>query len=168
MTAARIGLRPMVEDDLALIAGWLREPHVARWWREDPDTEIDGYRRCIEGIEPTVALIAVAQGGPVGWCQWYRWSEYPQSSQFAARPGDLGIDYAIGVPDAVGRGLGTELIGVLLGQARIAEPSAPVLVAVDVANTASRRVLEKNGFRLVGVRGIECEPEDLSALYRLD
>jgi len=158
----------MVEDDLALVAGWLREPHVARWWREDPETEIEGYRRCIAGGEPTVALIAEAEGGPVGWCQWYRWNEYPQAPQLGARPGDIGIDYAIGAPEAVGRGLGTELIRALLGQARIAEPSARVLVAVDTANAASRRVLEKNGFRLAGARGIECEPEERSALYRLD
>lgn len=158
----------MVEDDLALVAGWLREPHVARWWREDPETEIEGYRRCIAGSEPTVALIAEAEGGPVGWCQWYRWNEYPQAPQLGARPGDIGIDYAIGAPEAVGRGLGTELIRALLGQARIAEPSARVLVAVDTANAASRRVLEKNGFRLAGARGIEWEPEERSALYRLD
>jgi RimJ/RimL family protein N-acetyltransferase len=168
VTEPRVELRPMVENDLALVAAWLREPHVSRWWREDPAAEIDGYRRCIEGTDPTVALIAEAEGGPVGWCQWYRWHEYPQAAQFGARPGEIGIDYAIGAPDAVGRGIGTELIDALLRQARIAEPTAPVLVAVDVANTASRRVLEKNGFRLVGVRGIECEPEDLSALYRLE
>jgi aminoglycoside 6'-N-acetyltransferase len=158
----------MVEDDLALITGWLREPHVARWWREDPAEEIAGYHRCIEGIEPTVALIAEVGDRPVGWCQWYRWAEYPQAPQFGARPGELGIDYAIGAPKAVGHGLGTELIAALLRQIRLAEPSAPVLVAVDVANTASRRVLEKNGFRLARVRGIDCEPEELSALYRLD
>lgn len=43
-----------------------------------------------------------------------------------------------------------------------------MLVCVDVANTASRRVLEKNGFLLSDVRTIASEPEDLSALYRLD
>jgi len=163
-----IELRQMVEEDLGLIANWLREPHVARWWREDPAAELAGYRRCIDGTEPTVALIAETDGQPVGWCQWYRWSEYPQAGQFGARPGDLGIDYAIGAPEAVGRGLGTELVGVLVRKAWIAEPSAPVLVAVDVANSASRRVLEKNGFRLAGLREIDCEPEELSALYRLD
>jgi aminoglycoside 6'-N-acetyltransferase len=158
----------MVEDDLPLISSWLCEPHVARWWREDPATEIAGYRRCVEGIDPTVALIAEAGDRPVGWCQWYRWDDYPQAGQFGARPGELGIDYAIGAADSIRRGLGTELVAALQRKAWVAEPAAPVLVAVDAAHAASRRVLEKNGFRLTGLRKIDCEPEDLSALYRLD
>jgi RimJ/RimL family protein N-acetyltransferase len=38
----------------------------------------------------------------------------------------------------------------------------------DERNTASRRVLEKNGFRLVAVRSLPSEPtDDPMAIYRL-
>jgi aminoglycoside 6'-N-acetyltransferase len=161
-------LRPMTTADLALVEGWLGRPHVARWWTEDPQQELAGYRRCISGAEPTAALVVMVDGRPVGWCQWYRWADYPESAQYGAGERDIGIDYAIGEPEQVGRGVGTAMIAVLLAAIRERHPDAAALVAVDPANAASRRVLEKNGFALAELRAIESEPEDVSALYRRD
>jgi predicted acetyltransferase len=43
-----------------------------------------------------------------------------------------------------------------------------MLVGPDAANTASRRVLEKNGFELVEIRPVATEPSDAPiAIYRL-
>jgi aminoglycoside 6'-N-acetyltransferase len=162
-------LRPMTTADLGLVEGWLGRPHVARWWTEDPQQELAGYRRCISGAEPTVALVVMVDGRrPVGWCQWYRWADYPESAQYGAGERDIGIDYAIGEPEQVGRGVGTAMVAVLLAAIRQRHPDAAALVAIDPANAASRRVLEKNGFALAELRAIESEPEDVSALYRRD
>jgi aminoglycoside 6'-N-acetyltransferase len=161
-------LRPMTTADLALVEGWLAQPHVARWWTEDPQEELAGYRRCISGAEPTVALVVMLDDRPVGWCQWYRWADYPEAAQYGAHERDIGIDYAIGEPEQIGRGLGTAMITALLTRIRDRHPSAAALVSVDPENAASRRILEKNGFDLAELRAIASEPEDVSALYRRD
>jgi aminoglycoside 6'-N-acetyltransferase len=163
---AELTLRPMRTGDLSLVAGWLREPHVARWWTEDPADEIAGYERCVSGLDPTRALIVSVAGEPIGWCQWYRWGDYPEADEYGATADDIGLDYAIGEIGRVGRGLGTVLIARLVAEIRRERPGASILVSVDVDNIASRRVLERNGFALVDERAVPSEPEDRSALYR--
>jgi RimJ/RimL family protein N-acetyltransferase len=85
-----------------------------------------------------------------------------------ARDGEIGIDYAIGDPNWIGRGAGTMLIAALVAEARRHHPGAGILTAPDVANIASGRVLEKNGFELVAVRPVATESTDAPmAIYRL-
>jgi aminoglycoside 6'-N-acetyltransferase len=113
-------------------------------------------------------LMVSENGEEVGWCQWYLWANYPGESQArAVHEGEIGIDYAIGDPAHVGRGLGTRLVAALVEQARSAHPGAGVLVDPEESNVASRRVLEKNGFVLIDVRVIASEEGNpRRALYR--
>jgi RimJ/RimL family protein N-acetyltransferase len=166
-----IGVRPITLMDLAQVETWLREPHVAQWWTDPPETEIETYRQRITGEAdaPTVMLVITEEGRPIGWCQWYRWDRYPDDAEaMEARPGEVGIDYAIGEPTAVGRGVGTDIIAALVAWVRRHEPGAGVLADPDAANWPSRRVLERNGFELVAVRPVASEPTDHPmAIYRL-
>jgi aminoglycoside 6'-N-acetyltransferase len=172
-----IELRPMSIDDVRLVEGWLREPHVARWWLAGTtaDAELGEIRDCVDGAAKSATrMLTVLERGegapsPVGWCQWYPYDAYPsEGAATGALPGECGFDYAIGDPDAIGRGLGTRLIGALIGEVRRAHPGCGFIVAPDARNVASRRVLELNGFVLVEVRRIETEPtEDPMAIYRL-
>ena len=168
-----LSLRPMTEDDLPEVEAWMRLPHVARWWLPGTtaEQEIAGYRRRINGTSSgsTIMLTATWAGDAIGWCQWYRWTDYPaEGAAMSARSGEIGIDYAIGAPAWVGRGAGTKLIAALVAEGRRHQPGAGVLTAPDAANTASRRVLEKNGFELVSVRPVITEPTDAPmAIYRL-
>ena len=60
------------------------------------------------------------------------------------------------------------LIAALVAEARRHHPGSGVLTAPDAGNTASRRVLEKNGFELVAVRPVATEPTDAPmAIYQL-
>jgi RimJ/RimL family protein N-acetyltransferase len=167
-----IGLRPMTHADLPQVEVWLQEPHVARWWTPDTTAgaEVEKYRRRLGGEDDraTVMLIIIEDGEAIGWCQWYRWDRYPDDAEaMGALPGEVGIDYAIGDPGAVGRGLGTEMIAVLVAEVRLHHPGAGVLVDPDAANQASRQVLERNGFELVAVRTVASEPSDHPmAIYR--
>lgn len=169
----------MTEGDLPAIAAWLELPHVARWWTPDTtaEAELAEYRQRVspgaDGAGPadqaTIMLMVLLDDVPVGWCQWYRWDDYPaEAAGMGARAGEIGIDYAIGDPDRVGRGAGTELIAALVAEVRREHPGAGVLADPDAANAASRRVLEKNGFGLVAVRPVATEPTDAPmAIYRL-
>ena len=82
--------------------------------------------------------------------------------------GECGIDYAIGDPTAIGRGLGTRMIAALVDEVRDHHPGCSILVEPEAANAASRRVLESNGFELVDLRPLAFESNDSPmAIYRL-
>ncbi len=168
-------LRRMTEGDLPLVLAWLRLPHVARWWTPDTtaEAEIEEYRQRVSyGADPATTMLMVtrgAGGAAIGWCQWYRWADYPdEAAEMGAGPDDAGIDYAIGDLDCVGRGVGTELIATLVAEVRRHCPGAGILADPDATNLGSRRVLEKNGFELMGVRPLVTEASDAPmAIYRL-
>jgi aminoglycoside 6'-N-acetyltransferase len=163
----------MTEEDLAAVDAWLRLPHVARWWTTDTTAEdtIATYRELArpDGNAATHLLMVILGGTPVGWCEWYRWADYPAHGEaVGARDGEIGIDYAIGDPAQVGRGVGTEMIGVLVAEIRRRYPGAGILADPDAANSASRRVLVKNGFRLTAIRPAGAGVSDAaSVVYRL-
>jgi aminoglycoside 6'-N-acetyltransferase len=166
-------LRPMREEDLPAVEAWLRRPHVARWWTPETTAEavIAQYLQRIRGERDTqtILLMVTEGGGAIGWCQWYRWADYPaEAAAMKARDREIGIDYAIGDPSRIGRGLGSRLIAALVTEVRRRVPGAGLLVGPEAENSASRRVLEKNGFKLVAVRPVETEPNDRPiAIYRL-
>ena len=168
-----LSLRPMTEADLPAVEAWIRRPHVARWWTPDTTAEAETARyreRVRPDAEPaTHMLMVVLDGTPVGFCQWYRWADYHADAEAAgAREGEIGIDYAIGDPAQVGRGTGTMLVGALVTEVRRHHPGAGVMTYPDAANTASRRVLEKNGFDLAAIRPVATEVNtDPRAIYRL-
>ena len=169
----RIGLRPMREDDLGLVDQWLREPHVARWWLTSSPhmAEFDAICARVRGdIDTATHMLVVTERAPIGFAQWYRWVDYPsEAAAIGARAGEVGIDYAIGKPAAIGRRLGTEMIAALVRHLRRLDPEAGVLVGPEADNRASRAALERNGFHLVAVRLLPIEESDAPiAIYRLD
>jgi len=90
-------LRPATDDDLDLLAGWLADPEVYRWWegrplsREEVADVYTGRRR--PEVEP---FVIEADGVPVGYLQCWR------------RTGASGgIDLFL-VPEERGKGLGPD------------------------------------------------------------
>jgi aminoglycoside 6'-N-acetyltransferase len=160
----------MRPEDLELVEAWLSAPHVARWYLagSSVEQELDHLRQAVTGEQPVHALVVEAGDEPIGWCQWYRCEIDPDwAADMGAGPGDIGVDYAIGEADRVGRGLGTELVRALVELVRAEDPAA-VFSDPEERNAASRRVLEKNGFELMGVRVMASEPtDDPMAVYRL-
>jgi aminoglycoside 6'-N-acetyltransferase len=165
-------LRPMTETDLVTFERWLHEPHFGRWFLQDTtiEAELANNRASITSGRSAVALMAELDARTIGWAQWYDWWDYPAAAAAVdALPGEAGIDYGIGEPDCVGRGLGTALIAALVGCVRAQRPDASIMTTPSAANVASRRVLERNGFALIDVRDIAGEPDASPlALYRLD
>jgi aminoglycoside 6'-N-acetyltransferase len=162
-----IELRPLTEANLETVQDWMRAPHVARWWHEDPDSVRDRYLPTIEGSDPTVTLVAVRDREPLGLGQWYRWDDNPADRDGYGIPaGTVGIDYLIGHPRHCERGLGTALVAALLE----VTPQVSVWVTPEEANVPSCRVLEKNGFELMAVKQCQIPEEPWAgptALYRL-
>src|ERR1700710_2221814 len=75
-----IAFRPLQRADFDLLAGWLAEPLVARWWNHDTgrdDLERD-FGAAIDGDEPTDLFVAALGGMPFGLIQRYRIDAYPE------------------------------------------------------------------------------------------
>jgi aminoglycoside 6'-N-acetyltransferase len=166
-----VELRQMEPDELDLVERWLAEPHVARWFLAGSslETELEDVRASVTGAKPVHVLLVLADGEPVGWCQWYLCHDDPAwAAEIGAEPGDVGVDYAIGEPGRVGQGLGTEVIAALVALVRAAQPGCGVVADPEAHNPASRRVLEKNGFELRAIKTMDSEPtDDPMAIYRL-
>lgn len=147
--------RPLVAADLPMLAEWLAEPQVSRWWNHETSAaamERD-FGPSVRGEEPGEDLVVLLGGRPVGLLQRSRISDYPEDlqelSEIAEVPsGAVGIDYLIADSDLRGRGLGTRLITIAVSRTWIDYPDASaVIVPVVAANVASWRALEKAGLR---------------------
>ena len=164
----------MTEADLPSVVEWLAQPHVHRWWHLDYDlaAATKKYGPRLRGEEPTHMLIVESDAAPVGLAQWYRWDDYTEDrDNYRIGDGELGLDYAIGEPSTVGRGVGTIMIARLLDLLRAeAASGTPVTVTPEAANVASRRILEKNGFAHTATFQSEHRegrvPEGPTAVYR--
>jgi aminoglycoside 6'-N-acetyltransferase len=146
-----IAFRALCRSDFLLMEQWLREPHVLQWWREPLDAAgLEAkYGPRIDGVEPTHVFVIEQDGRPVGWIQWYRWSDYQShAAKLGAAAGEAGIDLAIGEAALIGRGLGPLVIRAFLDRVVFADPSVMAVVSdPEAANIRSRRAFEKVGFQ---------------------
>ncbi|MQA04300.1 MAG: GNAT family N-acetyltransferase [Streptosporangiales bacterium] len=161
--APRFTWRRVVPADFPLLAKWLAEPHIARWWNHEtaPDAVERDFGPTARGEEASEDLLAVVDGQPVGLVQRSRLIDYPQYlADFAGivevPEGTVTIDYLLAGPDRVGKGLGSAMIAAIVARTWHDFPTAPaVLVAVVAANRASWRALEKAGATRAGTGDLE-------------
>jgi aminoglycoside 6'-N-acetyltransferase len=156
----RYGFRPVSEADLAMIAEWLAEPHVAKWWG-DVDTEIASIREHLDSIsvEP---LVVELDGRPIGYIQSYdphlEYDHPYQDQPFGA----LGIDLSIGIPELVGIGHGSAIVRQFVDEL-FAEGAPRVIIDPDPANARAIRAYEKAGFTAFDTRNSIYGPAVLMA-----
>jgi aminoglycoside 6'-N-acetyltransferase len=146
-----IGFRPLTESDVSLVERWLREEHVALWWREPVEEAIEKRVAGIEGLRPTRQFVIAVDGRPAGMIQTYLVSDHPDwDAVVRVGEGVAGVDLMIGEPDLVGAGLGPQVLCAFVRDVVFADPSVQTVVATVVeANRRSWRAFEKAGFRHV-------------------
>ncbi|MCB0543727.1 MAG: GNAT family N-acetyltransferase [Saprospiraceae bacterium] len=149
----RLLIRPAVADDFELVFRMQQDPEVMRYIRP-PETDPEvvrgrmamwlKYNEQNPGLGVFICLWKDT-GEPAGNCV-FRHVEYLPGN-------DLEVGYLILRP-FWGQGLATEIVGALV-RCAFEEMKAPKLLAyVDPENAASQRVLQKNGFLLVGNKQI--------------
>jgi RimJ/RimL family protein N-acetyltransferase len=146
-----VALRPMTEGDLGHVLAWRRQPHVHRWFdpHREPTAETirDAYLPALAGEDPTALWIIEAAGRSVGLVQDYRLRDHPDYAALAPDPDAVGLDYLVGEPAFVGRGLGTRALWAWLEAAPARYPDVRTFFAApDHRNAASLRLLDKVGF----------------------
>lgn len=145
----RYAIRPMTEGDFPDVSRWVSAPHVARWWDDHrtPDQVAAAYGPAVRGEEPTRMWVWEVNGRSIGFSQDYRIADYPDYALLCRHPDAVGVDYAVGEPAHVRRGLGTALLWTFLRDLVLpGHPgAAEIFAAPDHRNVASRRVLAKLG-----------------------
>lgn len=150
--------RSVTRDDFDLLATWLVDPEVHRWWFQEstPAALERDFGPGVDGQEPGEDLIASLDGRPVGLVQRARVGDYPEDQEIFERiagpvaAGAVQLDYLVGAAADRGRGTGPSMIDAI-ARDTFADPAVPcVLVAVVAANRRSWRCLEKAGFSIVG------------------
>jgi aminoglycoside 6'-N-acetyltransferase len=155
LAAPAIAFRPLERADLATMAGWQAEPHVARWWHDPVADAVAAeakYGPRIDAATPTRVDVILADGVPAGFVQMTPLA--PDAERLAAALTDGGadtvvLDYAVGTPGLVGRGVGSRAIWAYVRDVvLVRRPGTRYVVAApESANTASIRAVEKLGFR---------------------
>ena len=170
-------LRSLRHEDLPLLASWIEQPHVQPWWAQPTgDGLIAEYAACIDGTDPTDVFVIDYDRRAVGMIQRYRIADYPEWVKALPAEVDLGVaaglDYLIGDPDLIGRGIGPTAIATLTAMTFDWWPDVTtVAVAVQQANRRSWRALERAGYIRVWEGMLDSDdPSDAGPayLYRRD
>jgi 8-oxo-dGTP pyrophosphatase MutT (NUDIX family)/RimJ/RimL family protein N-acetyltransferase len=146
---ANVTFRPLAASDLPAMVRWQHAPHAVRWFPERLDLTAAQrkYGPRIAGDSPVQVHVVLAAGQDCGYIQHYRVGDVDPS---AAEPTAIGLDFAIGVEELTGRGLGPQLIWSYVRDVALpAHPAAQhVEASPDPANTRSLRALAKSGFEI--------------------
>lgn len=158
IAAADVRFRPLVDEDLPLLHGWLNEPGVVRWWEGD-DVSWEGVVRDYgsASFDRTEHWIATLQGRDIGWIQCYAVTDSPDEAaaweQHGVEATAAGIDYLIADPGGRGKGLGAAMIRAFVDDIVFGRHPewTQACAAPYEANVASWRALAKAGFTLAGI-----------------
>jgi aminoglycoside 6'-N-acetyltransferase len=145
----------MREEDLALARRWLLEPHVRRWWNDDPEERdypegtLEEWRVAINGDDPTDMFLIAMEGRPIGVIQSYRVDSYPDYVQEVGELAEpaFSLDVFIGEPELIGKGLGVVLLRAFLPPMFERYRVDYCVIGPARSNVAAIRSYEKAGFR---------------------
>lgn len=145
-----IAFEPLRREHLPLVREWLGREHVRLWWRDPVDVAI---AKRLAGVEHdrTEQYLIVVDDRPVGMIQTYLLADEPEWAALVGQePEAAGVDLMLGEEDAVGRGLGPQVLAQFAREVVFARPQTSALVAtVEEPNRRSWRAFEKAGFRHV-------------------
>ena len=148
----KIVLRPLSDKDLPYLYKWNSDPEVL-YWKEGENVEsypIEVVHQIYGGISQNNYCFAIEVNGKIiGEC-WLQKMNLPKvKSMYDSETDVRRIDMSIGEKEYWGKGIGTLFIGVLVKFAFECEHIDVLHCFCEDYNIRSRRVWEKNGFKLV-------------------
>ncbi|HHX63914.1 MAG TPA: GNAT family N-acetyltransferase [Chloroflexi bacterium] len=161
-------LRPMTEDDWAVLYGWNNDPEVLYYTEGDDITlwDMDDMQTMYREVSRRAYMFMIeVEGCAIGEC-WLQ--EMNIERVLRHHPGQdvRRVDLMIGDKAWWGKGWGTRVIA-LLTRFAFECCGADLVYAVEIGghNPRSRRAFEKNGYRLV--RAIERSEGKSTVVYDL-
>jgi aminoglycoside 6'-N-acetyltransferase len=149
MQPDRYEFAPVTRDDLPLMATWLSQPHVARWFG-DAEARLRWITDLFDGAD-VEAFVVQHEGRSIGYIQIYD-PVAEEGHPYADQPsGTYGIDQFIGEADLIGRGHGPRFIDLFVRN-RFAGGARRIVTDPDTANAAAIRAYHKAGFAPVEER----------------
>jgi RimJ/RimL family protein N-acetyltransferase len=150
LETARFLLRPLITTDADWLAQLFVDPQVNRFLWDGPSAP-EHARRTAEAV---VSLdLTRCQFGY--WAiqdkvtgSIHGWAELSKLRPWSGPSDEIALSYVLG-PASWGRGIATEAAARLLRHAFEVQQLERVMAVIMAANTASKRVLEKLGMRLV-------------------
>jgi RimJ/RimL family protein N-acetyltransferase len=146
-------LRPFFDNDIPLMERWLYEPYVAQWYKH-PDHWLRELRERHGEFAYISHFIVQFRSQAIGFCQYYDCFHSQQHEIWnddwkgGDKQGEVfSIDYLIGEPEYLRRGLGAKIVTELISKLK-AIGAKKCVVSPEPENIASNRVLEVNGFIL--------------------
>jgi aminoglycoside 6'-N-acetyltransferase len=152
--------RELVEADVPTMARWLSDPLVIEWWHgiSRPFDEAQVHEHYFLESEDWATNAIVELGGrPVGFQEWYPLAQLSTEDRrkHEAIGFDVatsyGIDQFVGEARLHGHGIGTRQVSAVTAWLHDHRGAERVGSAPVVENARSIRVLEKAGFRRVGI-----------------
>jgi RimJ/RimL family protein N-acetyltransferase len=143
---AAVFLQPFKQSHLTLLARWLQQPHVARWY---PDLE--GNLTWARNPPPGGSqAIITRESAEVGYLRWQRVARATLDSLGLREIPSNSVDADILIgSDAVGNGVGPAALEALVAEIR-RDPDVPMIgLTTELENTRAHRAFEKAGFRIV-------------------
>jgi len=145
----RLTLRPMTEGDWDILSKWDGDPDVVYYSEGD---WVDGYdletsQMIYRGVSRNAFnFIAELDGRPIGYC-WLQKMNLQRVLQHFPDKDLRRIDLAIGEKELWGKGLGTEIIGILT-RFGFERENADAIFGCSIGdyNPRSRRAFERNGY----------------------
>lgn len=146
-------LRLLCDHDVSLVEIWLNKEHVKKWYEiphmgitiDDWLSEINERNGEFKWL---TYLIAMWDGSPIGLCQYYKCVDSDEDFGTLPLTGSYGIDYLIGEEAYLGKGLGKEMVALLVKRIFSFPDTQRVTADIDEENLASAKTLLSCGFSL--------------------
>lgn len=151
-----IKLRPFEPNDIELFREWLHAPHVRKWYTH-PENWLYEVKNEGGGFYGIYHFIVMHDGRSVGFCQYY---EYRLGGEAWHGDTDISgaysIDYLIGEPDCLRRGIGKAAVCALIEEIKQVDGATKIIVQPDENNAASCALLRACGFSYDRARKLYC------------
>ena len=153
LKSERLAIRELIEDDKLLMVKWLSDPEVLQFYEgrdrpldlaqveEDFYGEVDDETRCLILYEEQ----------PIGYVQFYPVGEEERLVYGYLDPAEIlyGMDQFIGEPAYWNKGIGTELVEMLVAYLLNEKNADRVVMDPQTWNVRAIRCYEKCGFKKV-------------------
>ena len=162
MIKNNISFQALQMDHVDKLYKWMQTPHVWRWWGEGKSCSRDDiiekytsftqrYKKDQDVNKPIFAFVICVDNCPIGYIQCYNAFDFPREG---FEIGDLwkdhnkslaAIDFYIGEPEYVGKGLGRNILEEFL-KAHVFSRVEACLVDPDKNNNVAIKTYSKAGF----------------------